>query len=499
MDNMSRALFLKSAVSAAALVLGCSAATAQAYIYTSTTTPVTICDMCTVSDSVNVPPGLGLITDVDVNFDAYHSFTNDLYVWLSNGSQSATLFSHVNGGNNLTGVYYFDDDAIGDFTTSASAPGTYHTQSGAALDVFDGLDPTGTWTLTFADQVGADSGTLYAWNLILTVQAVDQAIIGPVIGDIVAGDNRALIGTLADRATANYGGGIEPAADVANPFTAGGMGGIWMRGYAGQAKGDGNVDNLFIPETAAYEEDLWFLQGGASYVLSNSADSKIIGSLFAHYMNSDADVSDSGGGVGDIASKGYGGGAALTWMAGNGAYVDLLGQATKQELDVVTITGAEGSTDALVLAGSIEAGLSYGLGGGVSLVPQAQLVYQNIAIDGFTDSAAQTYEFDNTDSLEGRAGIGLAYSEVISTGHRAGGDVTASIVHEFMGDAEAIINGNTLGYGGEAGTAADIAAGFSVMPASTGMNFGFRANYRVPFKDGQRESFAAQATLGWSW
>jgi hypothetical protein len=115
-----------------------------------------------------------------------------------------------------------------------------------------------------ADTVGLDSGNLNLWRLILTVAAVDQAKLGPTIPAIISGDVTSLVGSYADRATARYAGGVEPAADVANPYLPGGTGGLWLRLGGFVAEGEGGVENLFIPTVASYDKDTWLAQAGSA-------------------------------------------------------------------------------------------------------------------------------------------------------------------------------------------------------------------------------------------
>ena len=496
---MSLAYFpraLRSATMSAALVLGASAAAAQTFTFTATPN-YPGCDLCTRISSVIVPPGLGMVTDVNVSVTFHHTWWGDTYAYVhSPAGQTVYLFSHVGGSSDPNGTYVFDDEAA--TPVGSTVPGTYRPQG--SLAAFDGSLPDGTWTLTFTDAVGADYLTLNAWSLILTVDPINQAYTGTTLSNVVSGDVRSLVGSLESRKNAMWSGGMAPAADDANPYAAGGKGGFWLRTSVGGAKGKGDVVNLFVPGTAEYDENLYFLQGGAGTVLADSARGRLVASLFGHYQSSDSTISDAVGVVGNLDATGYGAGASLSWLGAGGFYADVLGLYTAHDVDVATATGAVGTTDADTWAASLEAGYRFGLSGRWSLVPQAQLVYQNTDIGAFTDSAGTTYAFSNTDSLEGRAGVALEYDHVnADTGSHARINAGASLVHEFLDDGAAVINGNNLGFGGDGGSALLLTSGIAITPAAAGLSVGSQLDYRAPLKKGGRESLSISASLGWSW
>ena len=60
----------------------------------SNTTPVTICDECTVSSSINVTQH-GSIFDLDVIVNLLHSFNPDVTLWLTHDNISVLLINQV--------------------------------------------------------------------------------------------------------------------------------------------------------------------------------------------------------------------------------------------------------------------------------------------------------------------------------------------------------------------------------------------------------------------
>ena len=100
-------------------------------------------------------------------------------------------------------------------------------------------------------------------------------------------------------------------------------------------------------------------------------------------------------------------GAYYTHVGSGGWYVDAVGMVSFYEADgtstndVATNVGGSGAFL------SIEGGVPLALGYGVSLEPQAQLIFQHLDFGGTTDPFS-TVGFDTADALTGRIGVRLA-------------------------------------------------------------------------------------------
>ncbi len=210
--------------------------------------------------------------------------------------------------------------------------------------------------------------------------------------------------------------------------------------------------------------------------------------------------SDTFGAVGSVDNEGFGLGYSSTWLFASGLYFDSLSMAQWQDVDVATAGGDTGSTDALTLASSVEAGMHVDLGNGMVLTPQLQAVYQRQNIDSFTDTGGTTYTFDDNNSLVGRAGLGLGYASTSADGtHRTQTGLTASVLDQFMDGGDTVINGTTLGYGGFDTTSWMVAGNLSHTPVSTGFGLGLNASYRDSFKSEGEQAFAGDVSLSWRW
>lgn len=157
---------------AAALSLG-TIGSANASVVTSTNVPVAICDLCTVSSTLNFTSHL-FVTDVNALLtNLTHTFDGDLRISLSHGATTVALSINRGGsGDNFIGTV-FDDEAATSIA-SGSAPFTGSFRPDQLLSAFDGLDAFGTWTLTVADQAGIDVGSINSWGLDINGNSVPE-------------------------------------------------------------------------------------------------------------------------------------------------------------------------------------------------------------------------------------------------------------------------------------------------------------------------------------
>ena len=129
----------------------------------------------TAADTViNVPDSYS-IADVNVRVLASHTFRGDIFIQLiSPAGTTRTIFDACAGEDHLNAL--IDDEAaaivcatagLGNLAGSPVAIDT--TPTADQLSGFDGENSAGDWTLRVSDQfAGADSGTLLAWELVLT-------------------------------------------------------------------------------------------------------------------------------------------------------------------------------------------------------------------------------------------------------------------------------------------------------------------------------------------
>ena len=94
------------------------------------------------------------------------------------------------------------------------------------------------------------------------------------------------------------------------------------------------------------------------------------------------------GKAGHVDTDMYSLGAYYTHMAASGWYTDTVLQASWYKNDVSSIDGQKLDPDGFGLLASVEAGYAFRFGNGLSLEPQAQIVYQRISLDDVSDVMA---------------------------------------------------------------------------------------------------------------
>ncbi len=484
------------ACAAFASTLGISTAFAGTWTNDNQSVYWTLGNQNPASTSVN-PTGGRTIADVNVVFDV-DMLSRVVDITLSNGSTNVQLYSYISGPEYPSGAILVGDefpDALGmAFSGSGFKPLS-------PLSAFNGQSESGVWTLAVSDGCCYTvPGYLFSWSLILTVLPLEQDLVGTTIPDIIAGDVHNLVGSLDDRMSASWGGGITPAADFANPFTAPAgetAAGLWLRVGGAISENEGAV-GANILGTARYEEQSGFLQAGGSATLATSAESRLVASVFGYYLASASDVDGALGKAGDVDTEGLGAGAALTWLAASGWYGDASALLVAHDLDVSTTGGAAGSTDAMTGAATAEVGRRIALTESVSVIPRVQAVVQHTEINTFTDSAAMTYSFDEATRFEGQAGLQLVYTAPSSGDYQLTGKLGATLSHAFLDSGGVQLSGVPLDFGGAGGTAAIVDGALQWVPLGDGPRFGVNASYMTPLRGDGRESIAASATLGWA-
>jgi subtilisin-like proprotein convertase family protein len=130
-----------------------------------------------LNSSFFVPAGSGVIRDLDINLNIFHTFTGDLDVTLTHvaSGTTITLFTDV-GGTDEGFIIRLNDEVGTDIGTANNATdgaisGSFNPQGAALLSAFDGLNMAGEWRLTITDDnaAGADTGTLFTWGLSFTL------------------------------------------------------------------------------------------------------------------------------------------------------------------------------------------------------------------------------------------------------------------------------------------------------------------------------------------
>jgi len=131
-------------------------------------TPIPDNDPVGITSIINVPDSFA-IADVNVDLTITHTFIDDLIVTLTHPDGAPTVFLWNRGCGSEDNLDVTLDDEAGDVVCASPTVGSINPPSvgGGFLSDFDGLDAQGNWTLTVSDNVGADTGTLDAWGLVI--------------------------------------------------------------------------------------------------------------------------------------------------------------------------------------------------------------------------------------------------------------------------------------------------------------------------------------------
>ena len=182
--------------------------------------------------------------------------------------------------------------------------------------------------------------------------------------------------------------------------------GVWTRVQGG--------DHTIKPESSTtgtnYDMSDWKSEVGLDATLADVGSGKLVGSASLHYDHYNSDVS-SAYGDGRINTRAYGVGAALTWYANNGLYVD--GQLRWMHLDSDlhsnTLGMAENDNKAAGYAAGVEVGQRFRLSDAWSIVPQAQVTWGNVSFDGFNDAFGARVSQQAGSAAAARAGTAIDY------------------------------------------------------------------------------------------
>ena len=177
---------------------------------------------------------------------------------------------------------------------------------------------------------------------------------------------------------------------------------LWGRLFGETGAAGGSFDKY----GPGYHYDLGGLQVGADIYHTNYDILGLYGT--AATLQSSVDGSD-GTKAGNVSMNAYGVGGYWTHRDPAGWYTDLVVQANKfDSINVTPVTGLGFGTDGWGLTVSAEAGYTFQLGGGYSITPQGQFIYQRTSINGVTMASTGQLTYGATDELYGRLGGRLA-------------------------------------------------------------------------------------------
>ena len=134
--------------------------------------------------------------------------------------------------------------------------------------------------------------------------------------------------------------------------------------------------------------------------------------VFAGFARSSGDVHGFASGMQDLAVgrlrlDAYSMGAYWTHLAPRGWYVDSVVMGTAYRFDPTSRDGVQATAHGHAATASLESGWSLPLGHGLRIEPQAQVVWQHLALGRLDDGISQV-AFRGGQAVTGRAGVRLA-------------------------------------------------------------------------------------------
>lgn len=220
---------------------------------------------------------------------------------------------------------------------------------------------------------------------------------------------------------------------------------IWLR-IEGAHK---QVDPDFSTTGVAYDIDRWQVRSGVDGVVLQRPGGRLVAGVNLSYGTSSLDTS-SPLGSGSSETAGFGLGASLTWYGDNGFYADAQVQRSWYETDLVSsqartlVTDTNGTGYAL----SAEIGKRIGLRDGLTVTPQAQVIYASVDADSFTDPFGAVVSIDDGDSLTGRFGVAIdcrhAWQDQRGKVQRGQVHAIANLVHAFDTETAVDVSGLSL-------------------------------------------------------
>lgn len=267
----------------------------------------------------------------------------------------------------------------------------------------------------------------------------DEASATAVLGPLAQLYNTAILGSWRERM-----GGTAYANPEQLNMQRSAVAPLWVRVGGGKGRHAGGQDSLAtissITYSPDYKYDFNFLQmGGDVYQRHTEQGSRQVGgvyfttgSIYGDVFSYDELTAARSKNATLAKVDNISLGAYWTQIGADGSYVDIVGQYTDHDLTVRQADEVTGSGH--TWAASIEAGKAMALNSSWTLVPQAQLRWQNIRFNDMTAIASQkkvgTYRFDNNNSLETRLGVEARYK----TGPLDVAWMRLDMLHEFKGN-----------------------------------------------------------------
>jgi subtilisin-like proprotein convertase family protein len=143
-----------------------------------------------VAYSINFGAVGQTIGNISVSLNLNGGYNGDLYAYLSNGSQTTTLFNQISGSPNSSGFNVTLVEGTANPIQTVTGFGAGTVLSGVTytanqdLAAFNNTDPNGNWVFFVADLNAGDTSTLNAFSVNIT--AVPEPVNGALVLTVAA-------------------------------------------------------------------------------------------------------------------------------------------------------------------------------------------------------------------------------------------------------------------------------------------------------------------------
>ena len=242
---------------------------------------------------------------------------------------------------------------------------------------------------------------------------------------------------------------------------------FWARSWGSHAdihqRGDVNP---------SFNGTLWGLQLGQDLYTATQDDGAThhVGVLFG-FSRATGDVdgfalAKQGMRVGKLQLNNYNYGAYWTRVASSGWYTDTVLMGSALRLSTNSVNGVGASSSGNAITGSIETGLPVSLSEGLTLEPQAQLVWQRTSLDSLNDGVSDV-RWNNGNTLQGRVGARLQWA-FEANGVNWKPYLRANVLRSFGQDDETAFDGSTTVANSIGQTAGQVGAGLVAQVSQSG-------------------------------
>ncbi|WNJ79763.1 autotransporter outer membrane beta-barrel domain-containing protein [Cedecea neteri] len=252
----------------------------------------------------------------------------------------------------------------------------------------------------------------------------------------------------------------------------------------------------------SFNGTLWGLQLGQDLYTAteDSGATHHLGILFG-FSRATGDVdgfalAKQGMRVGKMQLNNYNYGGYWTRVAASGWYTDAVLMGSALRLNTNSVNEVSASSSGNAVTGSVETGLPVSLGEGVTLEPQAQLVWQRTSLDSLHDGVSDV-RWNNGNTWQGRVGARLQWAFEAS-GVNWKPYLRANVLRSFGQDDETAFDGSTTIANSIGQTAGQIGAGLVAQVSQNGSLYA-TTGYLTNFGGERQRVVTGNVGVRWIW